>query len=294
MEFKNIKVRKVSSTFAAEVTGLDLSGTIDKNDIEDLKTVLDQFGVACLPNQNMTPDQQIKFSEMLGNVEDSDAGSPKYKEMRKELSFNDQRVSEISNLIDGDKILSASDQRRIYQYANQMWHSDSTFRPIRAKYTMLLAIQVPSSGGDTEFADMAGAYDALPDYLKEEIESLQGIHSPYTVMELLGATRKDQGGFTSDLPDQVRPLVEVHPGSGRKVLNIGSHCSHIEDMSIPEGRALLVALRELATEHNLRYRHAWQPGDFVIWDGRSTLHRGCRYKENSEPRQLVRSLVQDD
>ena len=287
------QIEQVGNSFAARLTGLNLKPPFDPTQIATIISALDQYSVVVLPGQNMSPDEQIAFSEHLGPIENSDEGNPKYQKLREELKFADQRVSEISNLVDGEKLLEKNDLRRTFQYANQLWHTDSTFRPVRARYTMLLAIKVLHSGGDTEFADMAAAYDGLPQDIREEVDPLVGIHSPWTVMDLLGATKANQGGFTSDLPDQPRPLVETHPGSGRKVLNIGSHCSHIEGMSLPEGRALLVALREHATQAQYRYRHQWSPGELVIWDDRSTLHRACRYRENDEPRQLVRTLVED-
>lgn len=289
----SIAIEQVGETFAARLTGASLRPPCPVPVIDEILSALDRFGAVVLPGQDMTPDEQITFSEQLGPLENSDEGNPKYRKMREEMKFTDQRVSEISNLIDGKTILAPTDMRRIFQYANQFWHADSTFRPVRARYTFLQAVQVPSTGGDTEFADMATACDELPAELREEVEGLIGIHSPRTIMEHLGATRADQGGFFSELPDQPRPIIEVHPTSGRRVLNVGSHLSHIEGMSLPEGRALIAALREHACAPRYRYRHRWTRGDLVIWDNRSTLHRACRYRENDEPRQLVRTLVED-
>lgn len=294
MDIETISIRQVGRTFAAELVGLDLSRPLDKRALADLIGALDRYGVVVFSDQHLTPELQVQFSERLGVLEDSDEGNPKAQEMRSKHKFTDQRVSEISNLVDGEALLAEDDRRRFYQFANQVWHSDSTFRPVRARYTMLLAVKIPSQGGDTEFADMAGAYDALPQDLKDDIEGLNGVHSPSSVMDFLGVTRPDSGGFETSYKNvQIRPLVDVHPGSGRKVLNIGSHCSHVEGMSLPEGRALLMELRERATQREFVYRHAWKPGQLVIWDDRSTLHRACRYKERAEPRQLVRTVISD-
>lgn len=289
----SITFEQVGRTFAGKAEGVALSPPCDAGAIQTILAALDRFGVVVLAGQKMTPDEQIAFSEQLGPLENSDEGNPKYRKLREDMKYTDQRVSEISNLVDGATILGATDMRRIFQYANQFWHADSTFRPVRARYTFLQAILVPQDGGDTEFADMAMACEELPQALREEVEGLIGIHSPRTIMDHLGATRPDQGGFFSELPDQPRPIIETHPGSGRQVLNIGSHLSHIEGMSMPEGRALIAALREHACDPRYRYRHRWTPGDLVIWDNRSTLHRACRYRENDQPRQLVRTLVED-
>jgi alpha-ketoglutarate-dependent 2,4-dichlorophenoxyacetate dioxygenase len=287
------KVRQLAPTFAAEVRGIDLTRPLSTADRDEVVSILDQCGVAVFPGQNLTPAQMIAFSEQIGTLENSDEGSPTYEKFREQHQFADKRVSEVSNLVKGESLLQGTDMRRLYQFANELWHSDSTFRPIRARYTALSAVKVPKSGGDTEFADMAAAYDGLPDDSKSEIMGLTGVHSPLTVMDLLGATQASAGNFKSTYGAQLRPIVEVHPGSGRTVLSVASHCSHIEGMSLPEGRSLLTYLREHATQPEFRYRHAWTPGDFVIWDDRSTLHRACRYKERDEPRQLVRTVIQD-
>lgn len=288
-----IEFEQVGQTFAGKAAGPVLAPPCPTSQIKEITDALHRYGVVVLSGQKMTPDEQITFSEQLGPLENSDEGNPKYRKLREEMKYTDQRVSEISNLTEGKTILAATDMRRIFQYANQFWHADSTFRPVRARYTFLQAVLVPKSGGDTEFADMATACEELPEALREEIEGLIGVHSPRTIMDQLGATLPDQGGFFSELPDQLRPIIEVHPDSGRRVLNIGSHLSHIDGMSMPEGRALIAALREHACAPRYRYRHRWTPGDLVIWDNLSTLHRACRYRENDEPRQLVRTLVED-
>ncbi|MBL8549566.1 MAG: TauD/TfdA family dioxygenase [Hyphomonadaceae bacterium] len=293
MDTETLDIRQVGPTFAAELRGLDTANGLSARDAAALVGALDRFGVVVLPKQSLTPPQQIALCESLGPLENSDDGSPSFKELRRNLQFKDPRLSEISNLAQGEGILDKEDVRRLFLVANQLWHSDSTFRPIRARYTSLTAVKVPASGGDTEFADAASAYDALSADDKADIEGLVGIHSPTHVMDVMGATGPDGGGFVSTLTPQRRPIVEVHAGSGRKVLNVPSHCSHIEGMSIPEGRALLTYLREQATLPAFRYRHKWSPGDFVIWDNRSTLHRACRFQERKEARQLVRSVVQD-
>ncbi|PQA87658.1 2,4-dichlorophenoxyacetate dioxygenase [Marinicaulis flavus] len=288
-----LEINQVASTFAAEIRGIDASSPLSARDLDALIGALDRYGVVVMPDQNLTPDQQISVSEQLGPLENSDEGSPSFRKLRENLQYVDGRVSEISNLAQGKGLLEESDVRRLFTFANQLWHSDSTFRPIRARYTTLSAVKVPESGGDTEFADVASSYDALSDEDKEEIKDLMGVHSPTVVMEAMGATRPDGGGFVSEYGTQSRPIVDIHPGSGRKVLNVPSHCSHIEGMSLPEGRSLLTYLREKATLPEFRYRHVWSLGDFVIWDNRSTLHRACRFKERKEARQLVRTVVQD-
>lgn len=293
MELDTLEIRQVGHTFGAELRGLNAQQPLSKRELDALVAALDRYGVVILPEQFLSPEQQIAISEQLGPLENSDEGSPSFQKLRENMKYVDSRVSEISNLTQDQSLLDETDVRRLFTFANQLWHSDSTFRPIRARYTSLSAVRLPESGGDTEFADVASAYEALSDNDKSEIEGLYGVHSPTIVMEQLGATRQDGGGFVSHYGTQSRPIVETHPGSGRKILNVPSHCSHIEGKSLPEGRSLLTYLREQATLPEFRYRHKWSLGDFVIWDNRSTLHRACRFKERTQGRQLVRTVVQD-
>lgn len=293
METDTLQIRQVAPTFAAEITGIDATKPLSPRDLETLVSALDQYGVVVMPGQFLTPQQQIAVSEQLGELENSDEGSPSFKKLRDNMKFVDSRVSEISNLTHDQELLEETDIRRLFTFANQLWHSDSTFRPVRARYTTLSAVRLPETGGDTEFADVAAAYEALSDDDKAEISGLMGVHSPTVVMEFMGATRPDGGGFVSEYGTQLRPLVDTHSGSGRKVLCVPSHCSHIDGMSLPEGRSLLTYLREQATLPQFRYRHRWTLGDFVIWDNRSTLHRACRFKERTQGRQLVRTCIKD-
>ncbi|MBO9604218.1 MAG: TauD/TfdA family dioxygenase [Novosphingobium sp.] len=293
METETLEIRQVAPTFAAEVHGLDTSRALPPRDVEALVGALDRYGVVILPKVFLTPEQQIAISEQLGELENSDEGSPSFKKLRENMKYVDSRVSEISNIAQGDTLLEETDIRRLFTFANQLWHSDSTFRPIRARYTTLSAVRLPGQGGDTEFADVASAYEALSDEDKTEIDGLLGVHSPTVVMEFMGATRPDGGGFVSEYGTQLRPIVDVHPGSGRKFLSVASHCSHIDGLPLPEGRSLLTYLREQATLPQFRYRHRWSLGDFVIWDNRSTLHRACRFKERTQGRQLVRTCIKD-
>lgn len=293
MELETLEIRQVAATFGAEIRGLDASRPLAPPELKALVDALDRYGVVILPDQHLTPEQQIVISEQLGPLENSDEGSPSFRKLRENMRFTDSRVSEISNFSQGDTLLEEDDIRRLFTFANQLWHSDSTFRPVRARYTTLSAVRLPESGGDTEFADVVSSYEALSDEDKAEIEGLMGVHSPTIVMEFMGATRPDGGGFVSEYGTQLRPIVDVHAGSGRKFLSVPSHCSHIEGMSLPEGRSLLTYLREQATLPQFRYRHSWSVGDFVIWDNRSTLHRACRFKERTQGRQLVRTCVKD-
>ena len=278
--------------FAARPDGVD-ARNMQPGDAETVVATLDRYGVIVLPGQNLDPIEQTYFSELFGLLERSSEGIASLDEFKRTERLKDPQLSEITNLVDEKDAYASGDARRLYQYANRLWHTDSTFRPIRARYTYLSANKVPAVGGETEFADRASACDALPSHLKAKIATLKGVHTLYPAMDLLGATRPDSGGFKTSYELQIRPIVDVHPNTGRKVLVVPSHCSHIEGLPIPEGRSLLIHLRELATQAEFVYRHRWTVGDLVIWDNRSTLHRAVYWEDNSMGRQMVRTLTQD-
>jgi alpha-ketoglutarate-dependent 2,4-dichlorophenoxyacetate dioxygenase len=157
---------------------------------------------------------------------------------------------------------------------------------------MLSAVVLPSWGGNTEFADLRAAYDALPDRIKREIQDLEAEHSALHTRLLLG-----DNAYTDEqkkaIPPATWPLVTTHPGSGRKVLFVGVHATHIVGWPVAEGRMYLHDLLEHATQREFVYAHEWQVGDLVMWDNRSTLHRGRRY-DISERRELRRTTINDD
>ncbi len=172
-----------------------------------------------------------------------------------------------------------------------IWHSDASFRPVVGALSMLYAHAVPPSGGETEFADLRSAYDALANAMKKQVAGLSAEH-------VYGHSRT-QLGFPSyseeerkALPPVQHPLVRRHVGSGRDSLYLGSHASHVVGWPVPEGRLLLLDLLEHATQRQFVYSHQWRVGDLVIWDSRCTLHRGRRY-DVSFPRDLRRVTTRD-
>jgi alpha-ketoglutarate-dependent 2,4-dichlorophenoxyacetate dioxygenase len=291
-EAARVVATQIGKTFVARLDGID-ARALRPGDKEAVIAALDRYGVVVMPRQSLDPIEQIYFSENFGPLERSSEGIPSLDEFKRTERLKDPRLSEITNLTDEEHVMSTTDARRLYQYANRLWHTDSTFRPIRARYTYLRANQVPAEGGETEFADMVSAYEALPASLKRRLEGLNGVHTLNSAMDMLGATRADSGSFKTSYTDQVRPIVDVHPNTGRKVLCVPSHCSHIEGLPIPEGRSLLFHLRELATQREFVHRHTWTVGDMVIWDNRSTLHRAVYWEDNNVGRQMVRTLTQD-
>jgi alpha-ketoglutarate-dependent 2,4-dichlorophenoxyacetate dioxygenase len=201
-------------------------------------------------------------------------------------------MTDISNLDEKQEIMDRADRRRMYSLGNRLWHTDSSFQDPIARYSMLSAKEVPSKGGETEYADMRAAYDALPDELKEQIEDLRAFHSIIYSRSTIGFTEFSDAE-RAQFPGAEHPLVRVHPGSGRKSVYIASHASHVVGWPVPDGRLLLRELMALATLPQFVYRHQWRVGDFVIWDNRCTMHRGLPFDETKERRDLRRVTTVD-
>ena len=272
--------------FVAEVQGIDLRQPTDADLAVDIEAAMDEFAVLVFRDQVLDESQQMAFTRALGPV---DMGL--LKVLQRRSRFKEAGMIDISNVDLESNILARDDPRLITMLANQLWHSDSSFKQPSAKYSLLLACILPEQGGETEFADMRAAYEALPDEVRVEVEGLVAEHSAFHSRMQLGDrqyTPKDLAKY----PGVEWPVVRTHPGSRRKTLFIGAHVTRIVERPVPEGRLLLAELLEHATQRRFVYRHTWRPGDLVIWDNRAVLHRGRRY-DLSQRRELRRSTVED-
>ena len=272
--------------FAAEVEGVDLREAIDGSLAAEVEAAMDQYAVLVFRDQELDESQQMDFTRSLGPI---DMGL--LKVLQTKSRFKEAGMIDISNVDLESQIRERDDPKLVAMLANQLWHSDSSFKQPAAKYSLLLACVVPEQGGDTEFADMRAAYDALPEDIVAEIEGLVAEHSAFHSRSQLDDAQYTEADLAQFPPVQW-PLVRVHPGSKRKSLYIGVHAERIIDRPVPEGRLLLAELLEHATQREFVYRHKWRPGDLVIWDNRAVLHRGRRY-DLSERRELRRSTVED-
>ncbi len=282
-----IRVRQLHPVFVGEVTGVDLRQPLDAAAVAAIRAAIDRQAVLVFPDQPLTDGQQIAFSRHFGPLETS------IRTLRKDnVNRLDPHVSDISNLDPTGAKMGAEDRRRVGQLANQLWHTDSSFKTVPARYSLLSARVVPPEGGETEFADLRAAYDALPARVQAEIEELVAEHWYLYSRSLIGF-----GDFNDDERAGLEPVrqvvVRVHPGSGRKTLYLASHASHIVGMPVPEGRLLLRDLTDHATQPQFVYRHRWRVGDLVMWDDRCTLHRG-RPWDQGHVRDMHRTTVSDE
>jgi alpha-ketoglutarate-dependent 2,4-dichlorophenoxyacetate dioxygenase len=191
-----------------------------------------------------------------------------------------------------NNIRSTSDRWRMFMLANQLWHTDSSFKRVPGKVSFLSAHEVPLSGGETEFADLRAAYDALDAATKERIDGLVAEHSIFYSRSLIGYTEFSNEERAA-LPAVPQTLVRIHPGSGRKTLYLASHASHIIGWPVEQGRALLDELITFATQPCFVHQHRWRAGDLVVWDNRCTLHRGRPYDDANCRRDMRRTTVED-
>ena len=281
-----LQLQALHPLFAAQASGLDLTQALSAQDVKDINAAMNHYAVLVWRDQPMTQAQQIAFSESFGPL---DIGLKRVFKRKERL--DDERLIDISNVDLNGELHRRDSPKNLSSFANQLWHSDSSFMSPRAAYSMLHALVIPSEGGNTEFCDLRAAYDALPLDLKEEIQDLSAEHYALHTRLLLG-----DDAYTDEqkkaIEPAVWPLVSVHPGSKRQVLFVGVHAHKIMGWPIAEARIFLSDLLEHATQRSFVYAHQWQVGDLVMWDNRSTLHRGRRYDLNKR-RELRRTTFND-
>jgi alpha-ketoglutarate-dependent 2,4-dichlorophenoxyacetate dioxygenase len=284
-----LSIRSIRSDhphFAGEVSGLDISQPLSREEAAAIDAGMDTYAVLVLRRQRVTDEQQIAFSLNFGELESYK--TPAYVQRAGGPRLG-KGMADLSNLNKDGTVLSADDRAWFFKLGDRLWHSDSSFRPAPAKYSLLSARVLPSWGGNTEFADMRAAYDALDARTKAEVEDLVCEHSLIYSRQAIG--------FTDLSPEEVeafkpvrQPLVRRHPVTGRKSLFLSSHAGAIIGWTAPEARMFLRDLIEHATQPEFVYSHAWAPDDLVIWDNRQTMHRGRRFDRN-EVRDVRRTTL---
>ncbi len=272
--------------FAGLVTDVDLTAPLTAAEVAAIAAGMDRFAVLVFRDQRLTDDQQVAFSARFGTLEQATGDLAQGAERRLGMTVND-----ISNLDRDNRVLGRDDRRRLFGLGNRLWHSDSSFKPTPAKYSALSARVIPTSGGNTEFADMRAAYDALDDATREEIADFVCEHSQLFSRALLGFD-----DFTDDERRRFAPvpqrLVRRHPVTGRRSLFLASHAGAISGWPVPEARALLRDLIEHATQRRFVYAHVWRQWDLVMWDNRVTMHRARPY-DPAAVRDMHRTTIAD-
>ena len=273
--------------FAGVVRGIDLTRPPTAAEVAAVHAGMDRFAVLVFHDQPIDDAQQLVFSRALGPLEQATGDIAAPQDRRVSMDLND-----ISNLDKDNRVLARDDRRRLFGLGNQLWHSDSSFKDVPARYSLLSARRIPPAGGNTEFADMRAAWDALDEDTKAEVRDLVCRHSQVFSRGTLGFTDFTEAERAKWAPVRQR-LVRRHPTTGRLSLYLSSHAGEIEGWPVPEARAFLRDLTEHATQRAFVYSHAWRPHDLVMWDNRTTMHRARRY-DNTEVRDMRRTTLTNE
>lgn len=268
------EVRRLSDTMAAEVIGLDLGTPLDAATRAAVYQAFLDHQILVFSDQDLTKDQQVAFTEQFGTLERHTLGN---------RGASDSPFVHIVTNLDADG-------KPTGVLKSTLWHSDKSFRPAPSMATILHARILPPDGGDTVFANMYAAYDALDQAEKAELDDLLVVHSWELSRENIGRTLAQ--AEIDDAPPSTHPLARPHPDTGRRALFMGMHASHFEGGSIEEGRARIVALEEHATQERFLYRHNWRQGDLLMWDNRCLLHRADpNFEVAHHPRVMHRTCL---
>jgi len=280
-----IRIRQLHPSFVGEVSGIDITRALSRDEVEAIEAGMREHAVLVFRDQALNDQQQVEFTRHFGELEVTLAGQMAKPEARR---FQQLELGDISNLDVDERLRARDDAKRMYALANRLWHSDASFRAIGADYTLLHARVVPSSRGNTEFADMRAAYAALPVADKAEVENLVCEHSiVYSRAQIGLEIRSDEH------PERIKPVPHrlVLTLNGRKSLYLSSHIGAIRGWPVPEARAFIRDLIEHATQRQFVYAHEWQVNDLVMWDNRTVMHRARRFSDLEEKRDLRRTSL---
>ena len=281
----SIQISALGPCIGAEVGGIDLREPLSLVHAEEIHAAMDRHAVLVFHNQPLTNEQHLAFTQALGALENTANNS-----LRSAADFRlPPNFADVSNLDGKNQPFGRDDRKRLFAIGNRLWHSDSSFKAIPAKYSLLRALRIPSKGGNTEFAHMGAAYEALDEETKISIEPLVCEHSQLFSRDLIGFRE-----FTPEERERFKPvrqrLVRTLPRTGRKSIYLSSHAGTIIGWQLPEARLLLRDLTEHATQRQFVYSHQWQVNDLVIWDNRQTMHRGRPFPAN-EVRDVRRTTL---
>jgi alpha-ketoglutarate-dependent 2,4-dichlorophenoxyacetate dioxygenase len=282
-----ITVCPVTPSFAAEIGDVDLSRQIEPSDLKAIKEAFANYAVLIFTEQHLSADQHLDFARLFGPLETTIALYRKDQPLRLRQEFAD-----VSNLNENNEVWGKESRQRMFQLGNRLWHTDSSFKRLPALASLLYARTIPPIGGHTEFADERAAYDALPEDMKQRLESLVAEHSIFNSRAKLGfsnfSDEERQG-----MPPVPQMIVRTIPESSRKSLYLASHAGRIFGMPEFEGRALIEQLVAHATQRQFIYTHRWRVHDLVIWDDRCTMHRGAEFDDLRWKRDMQRATVSD-
>ena len=274
-----MKINKLGAFIGIEIKDLDVTNIQDKKIINRIAELLSEYSVVIIRNQNITDEEHIKFSEFFGELELTKVGT----------DGSGSKLIILRNFDENGNIVPPSGRQRLNNLANQQWHSDSSFKKIPSKMSLLSAKMIPSKGGNTEFLSMRAVYNSLPDDLKIIIEDKVCWHD-YSH----GRSKIDPNLVTPEekkaLPPVKQKLVLKNNKFG-KSLYLGAHCSKVDGMGEKESTKLLTEIMQYTNDKRFVYSHKWEPHDLIMWDNRAVLHRATPVEGKVEKRLMVRTTV---
>lgn len=281
-----ITVWPVTEGFAAEVGDVDLSADLAAQDIAAIKQAFWNYAVLIFPGQELSEEQHLAFASQIGPLE-----QVVFLKMNVKLRLRPE-LADVSNLNYRGEIWREEGRLRMIAAGNRLWHTDSSFKYLPARASLLYAREIPPVGGRTEFADLRAAYDALPAETQRELKGLIAEHSLMYSRERTGFTN-----FSDEERRNLRPvpqtIVRTLPENNRRTLYLASHIGRIHGMPDEQARALADKLITHATQPQFVYRHRWRQHDLVMWDDRCTMHRGSDYDDLRWVRDMHRATVSD-
>ncbi|MBX9943009.1 MAG: TauD/TfdA family dioxygenase [Reyranella sp.] len=282
-----VTVQPTTPDFVAEVGDVDLSRPLAAADLAAIRDAFARYAVLVFPDQHFEDDSQLAFARHFGPLETTVFKARKEHKLRLH-----ENMADVGNLDAENRILATNDRQRLYNLGNRLWHTDSSFKRLPAYCSMLHARSIPPVGGQTEFADMRAAYDALPEATRRRLDGLVAEHSIMTSRAKLGFSDFDEGEREAFKPvPQV--LVRRLQDSGRMSLYIASHAGAIRGMPHDEAVRLLEELTAHATQRQFVHSHRWRVNDLVMWDNRCTMHRGLAFDDQRYARDMRRATVSD-
>ena len=284
----SISIFPIVSNFAAEVGDIDLHQPLPLDDLQTVRDAFATYAVLIFPAQNLSPEQHLAFAANFGPIERTVAAMLERQKLRVR-----EELADIANLdADGNVWKKNSRMRQIQMMGNRLWHTDSSFKAPSGYASLLYARSIPPIGGNTEFADLRAAYDALPVLTKARLKGMVAEHSLLYSRKRIGFTTFTDEEMTAFAPVR-RPLVRTIPESGRESLYIASHIGRIGGMTDEETETLIEELITHATQRQFVYAHRWRVGDLVMWDNRCTMHRGREFDDTRWPRDMQRATTSD-
>jgi len=285
-----IETRKEFPDFVAFVSDVDLKNELETDQVKELDTAINKFSVLVFKNQNINDEQQVRFTKYFGEIEASGNKSNITKAKDRRLSTD---LADVSNLDKNNKPFTQNDPRRIFNLGNRLWHTDSSFKEIPAKYSLLSARNISKEGGNTEFADMRSAYDNLDMNTKQKVDDMICEHSLIYSRQRLGfdMVKELSSEEIKNFTPVEQPLVRQNKITNRKTIFLSCHIGKIRNWIRPDSMCFIDDLIEYATQPRFKYIHKWSQNDLIIWDNRQTMHRARPFDDLKERRDMRRTTV---